>query len=248
MCQDNHYALDLTKHIYSSSITDLLDRIILTPTNSFTSTKLQILETLLHKIEPVGSLEEILNASNVLQSFILKHINVSDGDSLMLHLWTEQNLRYIVEKLFCNVPWTVRASAAVIKCLMYCTVQDLSSDEETPKNEKSMSIIDVYLSFMPDILRYLQTVSSSTVATTYGVNITPIGEDKIALIEILYVGLKKGYCKLIEYVIQEKVLKVVTDMFVNNAWNSVLHNLYVGIVNIVVSSDNLQLIHSVRDM
>lgn len=250
MCNEHHYALDLTKHIYSSSIAELLDRIILTPTNTFSSTKLQILEALLHKIEPTESLEEVLNASNVLQSFILKHINISDGDSLMRNLWTEHNLRTMIQKLFCNLPWTIRASAAVLKCLMYCTIQDLSSDEESPEdeNEKSVSIIDVYLSFMPDILKYLEDVPSNSVATTYGVNITPVGEEKILLIEILYVALKKGYSKLLKYVIQKKILKVVTDLFVRHPWNSVLHNLYVGILNVVLCSDNPQLIQSVRDM
>lgn len=247
MCQKHNYALYLTQHLYSSSVAELIDKILSAPTTAYTSYKLEILQTVLKKIELSASLEEIINSGNVLQSFILKHPNITDGDSLMRSLWTEDNLRYIIQKLLCKTPYTVRAAASVVKSLLYSTVPDLSSDEESTETvkEKAVCIIDVYLSFMPDIIVYLISDTSQNLATTYGEKISPLGEDKILLIEILYVALKKGYSHFIHYTLQFKVLNIITELFVRHPWNTVLHNLYVNIVTFIIASDDLQLIRSV---
>lgn len=247
MCQKHNYALYLTQHLYSSSVAELIDKILSAPTTAYTSYKLEILQTVLKKIELSASLEEIINSGNVLQSFILKHPNITDGDSLMRSLWTEDNLRYIIQKLLCKTPYTVRAAASVVKSLLYSTVPDLSSDEESTETvkEKAVCIIDVYLSFMPDIIVYLISDTSQNLATTYGEKISPLGEDKILLIEILYVALKKGYNPFIHYTLQFKVMNIITELFVRHPWNTVLHNLYVNIVTFIIASDDLQLIRSV---
>jgi hypothetical protein len=233
--------------MYSSSIAELIDKILSAPTTAFTSHKLEILQSVLKKIDPSASLEEIINSANVLQSFILRHPNITDGDSLMRSLWTEDNLRYLIEKLLCKIPYTVRAAASVVKSLLYSTVPDLSSDEESieKEGEKTVCIIDVYLSFMPDIIVYLISDTSQNLATSYGEKISPLGEDKILLIEILYVALKKGYTHFIHYILQFKVLNIVTELFVRHPWNTVLHNLYVNIVTFIIASDDLQMIRSV---
>lgn len=246
ICRKNSFATDLAKHVYSTSISDLLDKILSACVDGYTDIKLLILDSLLERIDPAFTMEESHHSSLLISTLINRHSNISDGETLISKLASTESLKFLFSQLFSSSSWVARAAANILKHLIPVAGKE-GSDDEAANGENGSPVTDVLIDTMPRIVAYLDSRPDELQNTTHGIAITPVKEDKLFLIDLIISGCKLSNDRFVRTVVDSQAILVITKLFVESPWNSALHNLFEHLVRTVLQSENSDLIKSLME-
>lgn len=102
-------------------------------------------------------------------------------------------------------------------------------------------MVEAFVSNLPEMKAILEKEISVEIPLTFGLPIPQIGANRIKIAELIFDALKVDNDELNKAISDSNILLTLTDLFFTHHWNSQLHNIYVCIVDTILTSDCLQL-------
>jgi hypothetical protein len=249
--QEEHLSSDFLRHLSSRSITEALSKVVsqvdrLYP--SYVPMRADIVKHVVDSIEPTQSYETCDNAAYLLLELI-NNREVTYWAELIKELCKREVLQKLLDQLACPEVYVVKAAVSVLEVL--CNIDVLSSlskgseqDEDSTLLEDEQEVpvlIELLTSRASDLSEILKQPSRLCRTSTFKVTVPTLGEGRLKVIELVNAVLRIDNAALIASIAKSDLVEVITALFQEFKWNSILHGAYEKLVLAIVQSNSIEL-------
>ncbi|CAG9314157.1 unnamed protein product [Blepharisma stoltei] len=235
----NGHGKALARHLYSKSISDILERILTceTHTNPVFKPKLyEIIGLILENISSTNSPEAVINSSSLLASLVTKKQGISCALEASEYLWgNEKNVKFLFSKLL-NEEFHISRSVSLIIQALINALLEKENDEESMAEDDVIPMIEFMINNFDHFTEVLKKQSNVPFTFPNKIEFIPLGELRLRIIEILGSVVRLSNEKLKDKIAESLAIPIITELFAEYHWNSFLHNSYEKLVqNILLS-------------
>jgi hypothetical protein len=249
--KDEHLSKDFLRHLNSRSITEALSKVVcqvdrLYP--SYVPMREDIITQVVAFIESSQSYETCNNAAYLLLELI-NNREVTYWAELIKALCQREVLQKLLDQLACPEVYVVKAAVSVLEAL--CNIDVLSSlskgsvqDEDSTLMEDEQEVpvlIELLTSKANDLSEILKQSSRLSRTSTFKVTLPTLGEGRLKVIELVNAVLRIDNAALMASIAKSNLVEVITALFQEFKWNSILHGAYEKLVLTVVQSNSVEL-------
>ncbi|CAG9330424.1 unnamed protein product [Blepharisma stoltei] len=236
----NEYGKALTKHLYSKSICDILERILGCENHknpAFKSELFEVIELILENVSSTKSPEAAINASTLLANLITKTSEVSCALDIADYLSGDEKIvTLLFDRLFNDEFHVSRGAALIIQALIN-NILAKDAEEENSIEDDTIPLIDYMVNNFNKFTESLRKKPNMALKCANKVEFIPLGEFRLRIIEILGAMIRLPYENLKEKIAESDSIPIITELFSEYRWNSLLHSAYERLVkNILISS------------
>lgn len=231
----------LINHINHRSILDILCKILQSdPTGreEIFNTQKQILNQVFEKLLNGGEWESIHSAL-LLSDLINKITDFPFGKDLVQGIVEENNIKQLFGLLGSDLKYKIIATAGVIKTLYIVNfrVDLISLYPWFNLSEYFLQVVDV-------LEAKLLNIVEEKVENTIKQEVSPLGEARLKIIEIIALALKNAKENVCEKVALSGIPNTLIKLFFDYPWHSILHNIFDTLVLNALQSSHEKLIKS----
>lgn len=104
--------------------------------------------------------------------------------------------------------------------------EDFDAEDEVMIEEDEPVLVEVLVENIPKLAELLAQDTGRELPMTYGAAISPVGENRLRLVELLTSAIKTDSDQIHKAIFESKILLTMTDLFFSHVWNSSLHYFY----------------------
>lgn len=244
------YGKALAKHLYSKSICDVLEKILSCEYHNnpaFKSELFEVIDLILENISVENPPESVINSCNLLVNLINKISDNSTGFEIADYLsGDEKNVKILFGRLYDTENHVSRGAGTVLQAVINCILIKSNDEEEQIRTDEVLPLVDFVIQNFEKFVEALERSPNKRLKSSNKIDFVPLGETRLKIIEILYTLIKMNNFELNTKVAESEVLKIITDLFVEYPWNSLLHCAYEKLVQSVIFSGFSALKDAVR--
>jgi len=227
---DSQYPSLLLKHIENRAVAELIVSIL--SINTYLQARTKLLFSVMLAYEQGMKRERAVNVSFVVQETIRRSADVGEWKGLMCTFFFQE----VVEKLALAVTWpevSDLAATVLTAFLSHSAFRDVVAFF-TEVCEASFNSSATLLPIAKAALAALTASNSAQQqANSYG-EAVPLGQNRLALIQLLNVCVRVMGTELDEALVQWEYVSVCTRLFQHFPWHSGLHQAYESLVRVIV--------------
>lgn len=167
-----------------------------------------MLDLVLARINEGESLNVVRNAGHLLVSMIQKGSESANWEDLIGHLTTGSCVTRLFTNLFAGAGVIMKTKMSVLKALVDSTSLKLGMWAEGTEAEDNLLVL--LMKNKDNIEEFLKTAAGGSVKSTFGAEISPVGESKLGLIELLTACLRVSCGDFQKSIAESSVLEAIT--------------------------------------
>jgi hypothetical protein len=248
---DSQLTKEFVRHMHSRSIADALCRVIGLddrPFPFYVPMRVEAIRQVVALIEPSQSYETCSNAGNLLLEVIQRSKETNAWGELIKAITQRDILERLVSQVTCPELYVVKATVSVLSALCSSDVLSLykgsEQDEEATlmqDEEDTPALVELLIARVSDISKQLKRPPTAAKGTTFKVSGPVLGEGRLRLIELVNAILRIDDAALLGAIANSDLLEVITGLFEEFKWNSLLHGVYEQLVLAVLRTNSTDL-------
>jgi hypothetical protein len=228
---------DFLRHLYSRSITDALCKVVALEgcaSPLYVPMRGEIVLQVAKSIDHTQSHETVNNAAYLLIELISGSKTVNSWMELIEVLSQWELLEKLSGELACSEVHVIKSVVSVLEALCKASEHDstLMQDEEV--------LVELLVSRAKDLSAILKRPCSVR-TSTFKATLPTLGEGRLKLIEFVTAILRIDNAALNEAIAESDLIEVITGLFQELKWNSLLHCAYEQLVQVIVQSNSIEL-------
>lgn len=235
------YIPKLLNHLYSRSVVDIVLKILtfdIAGNDFILKEQKSIIQELLKMIQ-LSSEWKAHFSGFILSEILNKAMEINSWKELIEVIISDNSLQILFNCLLSDEKFRTVASSNVLKTLFsVCIRVNLYFYYE------NMGHINMLINNLDKLALKLSQKSELSSKNTLQETITPLGEAKLRIVELIAVSLKQDNEKLFKSIFESKILSEIIILFFEYPWHSMLHTSVDSIVQSTFLYQNATLIES----
>jgi len=254
----------MAKKMYCRSIAEFLGRILVME-GSYISKPIYLAErtgvitSLLEQLVKSDDIEEVNNISTIICDILSKQNSMNGSQEILTNIFDEKTVATLFECLNTKNSGNVCSATIIINNMIAYLIlnahkanqsqddddsgaNDSNVTEEVSENLKlneNSPLIKALIAQFPSVVQYLRSVDEqSTISSTYGAQVRPLGIARLKLIELISLSLKLNLDVVFEAIINCDALSAILGLFKAYEWNNMLHCQVEKILMTILDSGN----------
>jgi serine/threonine-protein phosphatase 6 regulatory subunit 3 len=248
---DSHLVLDFVKHLYSRSIAYCLTQVIGLedrPSLYYLPIQVEAVKHVVALVEASQSYETCSNAAYVLSDVISRSKEISGWSEIIKVVCRKEVLTTLLKQLASPEVYVVKAAVQVLSALCKPEIFGLYKGSEQDEDSTLMkdedevpALIELLIGEVDTLSQLLRRPGAASQVTTFGVSAPVLGEGRLKVMEFVNQILMINNPALVAAVARSDLLEVMTRLFSEFKWNSLLHVAYETLVLTVLRSNSIEL-------